>query len=263
LADRIGAAIDPLFTSYPRSMSDAWSAALGYSAQIYFDFSGYSDMAVGLGRLFGYRLDRNFNQPYLAATPSEFWDRWHVTLSAWLRDYLYIPLGGNRRGRARTQVNLMATMALGGLWHGASWNFVAWGILHGLLLVLYRQFPNFIRCPRVLRTVVLQLAVVFCWVTFRARTFGQTLVVWRAMLGTSVAGVGPVRAWIGLAVSVIGFAAAHWLENRLLGDSYRRQIALDHWERVPPGLRGMAAAFVLAACCLLLLDGTTFIYFRF
>jgi alginate O-acetyltransferase complex protein AlgI len=263
LADRIGAVTDPLFATPAAHVSDAWSAALGYSAQIYLDFSGYSDMAVGLGLLFGYRLDRNFNQPYLAASPSEFWERWHITLSAWLRDYLYIPLGGNRHGKARTQANLMATMALGGLWHGASWNFVAWGVLHGLLLVVYRAFPNLVRGPRALRVCVLQLAVVFCWIPFRARTFGQTLGLWGAMVGLNHTPLGSARVWLALAAGTAVFAVAHGLEHRMLGDSGRRERALAAWTRVPPALRGVGGALVLAGCCLLLLDGTTFIYFRF
>jgi alginate O-acetyltransferase complex protein AlgI len=113
---------------------DAWAGALAYTAQLYFDFSGYSDMAIGLGRLFGIRLPVNFNSPYKAVNIIEFWRRWHMTLSRFLRDYLYIPLGGNRRGRPRRYLNLMITMLLGGLWHGAAWTFVVWGAVHGLLL---------------------------------------------------------------------------------------------------------------------------------
>ncbi|MFH1918966.1 MAG: MBOAT family O-acyltransferase [Planctomycetota bacterium] len=115
-----------------------WLGAIGFSVQIYCDFSGYSDMAIALGRMLGYRLPRNFDRPYLARSPGEFWQRWHISLSTWLRDYLYIPLGGNRHGRWLTLRNLMVTMLLGGLWHGASWNFLLWGFLHGLALGVHR-----------------------------------------------------------------------------------------------------------------------------
>src|SRR5207247_2879274 len=113
-----------------------WIALFGYAAQIYCDFSGYSDMAVGLAHTLGFKLPRNFNCPYLAANVGELWQRWHISLSSWLRDYLYLPLGGSRRGRFITCRNLIATMALAGLWHGAAWNFVCWGLFHGILLAL-------------------------------------------------------------------------------------------------------------------------------
>jgi len=138
IADRLGNLVDPLLT--PTSTLDlahAWLALFGYAFQIYFDFSGYSDMAIGLGRLFGIELPQNFNSPYKAVSPRDFWRRWHMTLSFWLRDYLYISLGGNRCPPARRRFNLMATMVLGGLWHGASWTFAAWGAWHGLLLLLH------------------------------------------------------------------------------------------------------------------------------
>jgi alginate O-acetyltransferase complex protein AlgI len=161
-----------------------WLAAIGYSIQIYCDFSGYSDMAIGTARMIGYDLPENFNMPYAAASVTEFWRRWHMTLSAWLRDYLYIPLGGNRRGAARTYVNLMLTMLLGGLWHGASWNFVLWGGLHGVALAIHRfyrqrahgrELPAFIAWPMTL------LFVVLCWVPFRAAHFGDTVQFIRGM----------------------------------------------------------------------------------
>ena len=130
---------------------DAWFGLFGYAFQIYFDFSGYSDMAVGLALMMGFVLIQNFDSPYKADSITEFWRRWHISLSTWLRDYLYIPLGGNRKGPVRTYVNLMTVMLLGGLWHGASWNFVIWGAIHGGMLAferaqgkdsLYRRLPH-------------------------------------------------------------------------------------------------------------------------
>ncbi len=138
VADTVAQVCDPMFArvaagAHP-SLAEAWAAAGTYTLQIYFDFSGYSDMAIGLALMFGFRLPLNFAAPYRAASIREFWRRWHITLSRFLRDYLYIPLGGNRAGRARQAANVVATMLLGGLWHGAAWTFVAWGGLHGLAL---------------------------------------------------------------------------------------------------------------------------------
>src|SRR5262249_40180763 len=161
-----------------------WLATLAYALQIYCDFSGYTDMALGSAHLLGYKLAQNFNMPYLAANISEFWRRWHISLSSWLRDYLFIPMGGSRGTTLRTNRNLLATMALGGLWHGASWTFVVWGILHGILLILHRGFASFCK-PRprldwLLRSppgTAVRIGVTFAcvclgWVFFRATTFG-------------------------------------------------------------------------------------------
>src|SRR4051812_731697 len=159
VADTLAAFVNPALADY-RSLSTvgAWLAMLGYTFQLYFDFSGYSTMAVGLGYLFGLRLPQNFNSPYKATDPSDFWRRWHISLSTVLRDYLYIPLGGNRDGEAKTYRNLMLTMLLGGLWHGAGWTFIVWGGYHGLLLSLYRRFGHWWdRLPVLLRQVAMFL----------------------------------------------------------------------------------------------------------
>ena len=155
---------------------EAWSAALSYTFQLYFDFSGYSDMAIGLSRMFGIRLPLNFDSPYKATSIIDFWRRWHMTLSRFLRDYLYIPLGGNRKGPARRYINLLTTMVLGGLWHGAGWTFIVWGTLHGVNLcinhaiaavrdriVLPSSFALLERCLAWLTTFI---AVVVAWVFF-------------------------------------------------------------------------------------------------
>src|SRR5262249_49088969 len=139
--------IDPALLRYgDLSATSAWLCMLGYAYQLYFDFSGYSDMAVGLGYLFGLRLPQNFNSPYKAVDIADFWRRWHISLSSFLRDYLYIPLGGGRGASSTVYQNLMITMLLGGLWHGASWTFVVWGGYHGFLLILNRRFGELWAC---------------------------------------------------------------------------------------------------------------------
>src|SRR4029077_290314 len=180
----VAAYINPMLSSYSSlGFGAAWIAALGYTFQLYFDFSGYSDMAVGLGYLFGLRIPQNFNAPYRALGITDFWRRWHISLSTWLRDYLYIPLGGNRKGSGRTYVNLMLTMLLGGLWHGANWTFVVWGLLHGVALAAHK-FSLEIRpkgeaagkrsdgpIARVIGWTVTTAFVTVCWVFFRAPNF--------------------------------------------------------------------------------------------
>ena len=138
LANPCGKIADLAFDAGSLGLLDAWYGAAAYAFQIYFDFSGYSDMAIGLGLMLGFMFAKNFDSPYRAQSITEFWHRWHISLSTWLRDYLYVPLGGNRKGTARTYVNLFVVMLLGGLWHGAAWNFVIWGGLHGTMLALER-----------------------------------------------------------------------------------------------------------------------------
>jgi alginate O-acetyltransferase complex protein AlgI len=171
LANPCGKVADTVFDAGSVLVLDAWYGALAYAFQIYFDFSGYTDMAIGLGLMLGFVFPKNFDSPYKAESITDFWRRWHISLSTWLRDYLYIPLGGNRRGPRRTYVNLLAVMLLGGLWHGAAWNFVLWGGLHGLLLALERARGKqslFAPLPRQLRVAGTFLTVVVSWVLFRA-----------------------------------------------------------------------------------------------
>ncbi len=144
IADRMAVFCDPIFRDPDQYSTGAcWIAVLAYALRIYCDFSGYSDMALGLAHLFGYKLTNNFNMPYLSANVSEFWRRWHISLSTWLRDYVFIPLGGSRGSRWLNYRNLMITMTLGGLWHGAAWGYVLWGIAHGLMLVVHKQFKDY------------------------------------------------------------------------------------------------------------------------
>ena len=176
---------------------EAWTGALAYSFQIFFDFSGYSDMAIGLGRMFGYRLPINFNAPYRAVSVIDFWRRWHITLSRFLRDYLYIPLGGGRSGLVRRMINVGVVMLLGGLWHGAAWTFVVWGGLHGLGLawchMLNRFFPNgLFPKMRWMSVLITFLFVTFAWVFFRAESFDAA---WRVIAG--MAGLNGLGSGVG------------------------------------------------------------------
>lgn len=206
LADGAGIYADSFFASAkPESVpafADAWVGTASFALQIYFDFSGYSDMAIGLALIMGVAFPLNFNSPYKSTSIIDFWRRWHMTLSAFLRDYVYIPLGGNRKGGARRDINITATMLLGGIWHGASWNFVLWGALHGLGLVANRLWRDHaairgISMPKVAGWFLTMAFVLFAWVPFRAKDLAGTLTIWRAMLGIGDAAVlaGPGTLW--------------------------------------------------------------------
>jgi alginate O-acetyltransferase complex protein AlgI len=206
LADTLAAIVDPALAGYASlSTVGTWVAMLGYAFQLYFDFSGYSTMAVGLGLLFGLRIPQNFNSPYKALDPSDFWRRWHISLSSCLRDYLYVGLGGNRGGTAKTYRNLMLTMLIGGLWHGAAWTFVIWGGYHGLLLVAHRlTAPKWDRLPVMLRQAVMFLAVLVGWVFFRATSLKMALHLLSRMFLPTAGGLPPAMPLVML---VLGIAA--------------------------------------------------------
>jgi len=195
LADPISTIVSPIFQksqSGPLEFFEGWVASLGYTAQLYFDFSGYSDMAIGIALMFGITLPVNFNSPYRAASIIEFWKRWHISLSLFLRDYLYIPLGGNRVSRARWYVNLLMVMCIGGFWHGAGWNYLIWGGLHGSFLVVNnmwrRNVPDQIRESLLLRPicfVITFLCVVLAWIFFRAPDISSAINIINGMIGNT------------------------------------------------------------------------------
>lgn len=167
----------------------AWAGIAGYTVQIYFDFSGYSDMAIGIGHMLGFKFPENFKTPYSTSSIREFWQRWHITLSSWFRDYLYIPIGGNRKGLPRTCLNLFIVFFLCGLWHGAGWGFIVWGLWHGLFLSLERTMLLKTKCvvPFVLRHTYVLLVVMIGWVFFRTSTVGNAFLYLKAMAGTATA----------------------------------------------------------------------------
>jgi alginate O-acetyltransferase complex protein AlgI len=186
LANGCGKIADVTFAAGSIHWIDAWYGSIAYAFQIYFDFSGYSDMAIGLGLMFGFVFPKNFSSPYKSASITEFWQRWHISLSTWLKEYLYIPLGGNRKGRGRTAANLMIVMFLGGLWHGASWNFIIWGLLHGSLLGFERNMGRrsfYFKLRRPLRVAITFVLVVIAWVFFRATTMPAALNYLGSMFG--------------------------------------------------------------------------------
>jgi alginate O-acetyltransferase complex protein AlgI len=198
LANPCGKIADTAFGAGSVGLFDAWYGVCAYAFQIYFDFSGYSDMAIGLGLLLGFRFPKNFDSPYRSRSITEFWRRWHMSLSRWLRDYLYIPLGGNRKGRGRTYVNLGVVMVLGGLWHGAAWTFVLWGSFHGALLAVERlrgKERATAALPEPLRVAVTFFLVLLSWVLFRADDLDHALRYFGSMFG--VVAARPEAALLG------------------------------------------------------------------
>ena len=254
----------------------AWLGVSCYTIQIYFDFSGYSDMAIGLGRMLGFRFPENFLHPYISRSLREFWRRWHISLSTWFRDYLYIPLGGNRRGTARTGANLLIVFFLCGLWHGAQWTFVAWGLWHGLFLALERLGGERLggRAPAPLAHLYTLLVVMCGWVLFRAGDFGRALAFFRALAGWGAPGGRPLgvelltpEVALALAAGALGSTPIlPRLQERWRAFAGSREGPLrPALEALAGGAQAAALAGLLLLCAVSLSSGTynPFIYFRF
>jgi D-alanyl-lipoteichoic acid acyltransferase DltB (MBOAT superfamily) len=282
LADSLVGYVTPAFAAAaagaPVGLADAWIAVFAFTLQLYYDFSGYSDMAIGLALMFGVRLPLNFDSPYKATSLIDFWRRWHMTLSRFLRDYLYIPLGGNRRGPARRYANLAVTMLLGGLWHGAGWTFVAWGGLHGIGLIVNHAWRA--GAPSRRAAIPSGLAwgltlgfVVLTWVPFRARDVPAALVMWAGMAGANglfsaqsalAGGLSTPLAWLAALLAVALFApntqqllsqpAELVVPARATPSRWRPTM---RWALVAGLLFGVAVSFVMAH------RPTEFLYFRF
>jgi alginate O-acetyltransferase complex protein AlgI len=261
IADQVALLVDPVYAAPGDfSTSALWAATVAYAIQIYCDFSGYSDMAIGCAHAFGLRLPQNFDLPYFSLNIAEFWRRWHISLSTWLRDYLYIPLGGNRGSSAATYRNLLVTMLLGGLWHGAAWTFVFWGAYHGALLAVHRALP----WPRWLdrpvfapaRAGVTFLSVCLGWVLFRARSLADAGTIYARLFSpaTGVSLPPEVVAVFALLLAVV--LAAHLVGRFADVDALARRLP------VPVAAAAFAAAFV-AAQLLMPDEGGAFIYFQF
>lgn len=270
LADSLSPYVDGLF-AHGASLGgvNAWLAAYLFAFQIYFDFSAYSDMAVGSGAMLGFRLPQNFRTPYVSANPAEFWRRWHITLSNWMRDYVYIPLGGSRKGLPRQLLYLVLAMGFSGLWHGAAWTFVLWGAYHGLLAALHklgrlswesgrgRASPEH-PLHRVLAVAVNFHLVTLGWVFFRAPDTATALAMVRRMLAPAaftLAGVSTTALFM-----VVLLYLLHVAEYLVRGDG----AASGLWRRVPAPVRGLAYAMaVLAVMVFTRSEQVSFIYFRF
>jgi len=270
IADTLALFADNGFGMTDLSLAAGWITALSYTLQIYFDFSGYSDMAVGLGKMFNIDIPFNFRSPYRSESISEFWRRWHITLGRALSTYVYKPLGGNRRGLARTCVNLFLTFLVSGLWHGAAWTFILWGALHGLFVVAERILKQPLRkIPKPVRVCGTFLLVTALWVLFRADGFGQALEVWRGMVAFGNPGISQLDTVVGTA-AYIDFPLALdcvyilLLEAILLFVVFRCPNSSDLLDRFTPSRKTMVAAAVLFTVALLCLTReSVFIYFNF
>ena len=272
IANVLGEQADAIFKLDPATLSasTAWLGALAYTFQIYFDFSGYSDMAIGLGRLMGFQFPENFNNPYVSRSITEFWQRWHITLGRWMRDYLYIPLGGNRVAPSRLYVNLWTVFILSGFWHGAAWNFVAWGAYHGLLLILDRLFLLRVYARLGALSIIPSFIImVVGWVLFRAETLAGALAYAGRLLGSSASNEGSgapllitARFWtvLGVAVVVAFAAAVPPVERWEL-----RTLTAGHFTARGSACITLATAALLLGSMLFLIGNSfnPFIYFRF
>lgn len=274
LANPLGQMADAVFNLPPNELSTAavWLGAASYSLQIYYDFSGYSDMAIGLGRMFGFTFLENFNFPYISRSIQEFWRRWHISLSNWFRDYLYIPLGGNRKGAKRTILNLFLVFFLCGFWHGASWTFVFWGLFHGFFLALERGAWGRIleKLPQLVRHAYVLLVVLVGWIFFRAETFDQGMQLVSILFGGQQTSSLPYGIFIRqnplfyltLACAVVCMAPSF----TFLGERLQRLRGMHApLSRIQPLVRlsCFCAMFVLSLASLASGVYNPFIYFRF
>ena len=261
LANNIGALWDRYAAASSLTLAGAWLGALAFSLQLYFDFSGYSDMAIGLGRMLGFEFLENFRYPYISRSVTEFWRRWHISLGTWFRDYLYIPLGGNRRGLRRQLLNILIVWSLTGLWHGANWTFLLWGLYYAFFLILEKVFLlRYLKRSRVLGRVYTLTAAVFGWVLFQLDSPGKVFAYWKAMLGLAGTGLaGAEDLYLARSfgsVLLISVLAATPLGKRI-------------YDRFSPQVKGAITPVLiitcLAVCTAYLVDATynPFLYFRF
>ncbi len=270
VADAAALAADRVFAAPPGVVGPglAWIGVVAYTLQIYFDFSGYSDMAIGLGRIIGFRFKENFDCPYISASITEFWQRWHISLSTWMRDYLYVPLGGNRHGELRTRVNVVAVFALSGFWHGAAWTFLVWGLYHGALSVVERTAPiRRLRAwlPRSLNVAGTMLLVAIGWVFFRAPTIGTASNLLAAMFGRAATAARPeimLRGQIlpNRSLFVLSLAVVIVVLPAVLGEARTRALSV----RVRPlALALVPLALALSIARLVTSGFSPLIYFKF
>lgn len=262
LANSAGTIADAAFGADVLTSSSAWWGILAYHFQIYFDFCGYSDMAVGLGRMLGFEFIKNFDSPYRSVSMTDFWRRWHISLSSWIRDYLYISLGGNRRGTAMTYFNLLLAMFLCGLWHGANVTFVCWGIFQAFFLISERLMGKrsiYERLPVILRVILTNIIVMFGWVLFRSSDLPQAAMYWKTMLGI----VRPNGASVLLQTGL--FSVSHVAEMAICAVFMWQPVQAYEWVKTlsPVKYAALSAAFLLAVAAMYTQAFNPFLYFQF
>lgn len=243
----------------------AWLGAFAYMFQIYFDFSGYSDMAIGLGKMFGFEFNMNFNYPYVSKSITEFWRRWHISLSSWFRDYVYIPLGGNRVSKIKHIRNLLIVWFLTGLWHGAAWNFVAWGLYYGVILIIEKYFlsPVLDRLPDVVRHIYSIVLVVIGWVLFFSSSFGQAADYIRVMFGAGAHGFADRESMYLLTSNLILWLILIFGSTPLVHFRYEHMLRTKKWNTTIINSVVYAALFIVCIAYLVTETYNPFLYFRF
>lgn len=271
IADSVAPLADAMFAVPNPTLAESWLGALAYTMQLYFDFAGYSAMAIGLALMIGFRFAENFNMPYISRSITEFWRRWHISLSTWLRDYLYIPLGGNRKGVVRTYVNLFLVMLLGGLWHGANFTFILWGVWHGGILVVERLTGYDKKAATLWWSLPLCfIAVVIGWVMFRAHHVGDAFDMYAGMLGLNGLPIRPETAWMASreTLTMLLVAIGIVIAEPRLRHTWEPQITVgpDGTAVASTSLVKAAGLSALAILCLMRLAEQTyspFLYFQF
>ena len=276
IANTMAQAADVIFSAQSSEINilTAWIGAIAYMFQIYYDFSGYSDMAIGLGKMFGFHFLENFQYPYGASSIKDFWRRWHISLSSWFKEYLYIPLGGNRKGRFRTCINKLIVFLFTGLWHGANWTFVIWGLFHGFFLLLEEYVPYIKKLPGFILHIYTLLVVCIGFVVFRADSIGQGVF----FIGQMFSGFNMNQSSVSLAVQqmtpwfvfvliagIIGAAPIKALSDKIRNKLTGRDVVvLGKWRIVELSL--YILSIILLCWCMIRLSGDAynpFIYFRF
>jgi len=277
IADPLALVAAEVFAIHPMDMAIpiAWLGIICYTLQIFFDFSGYSDMAIGIGRMLGFKFLENFNFPYISKSIQEFWRRWHISLSNWFRDYLYIPLGGNRKGNVRTYVNLIIVFLVTGIWHGAAWNFLIWGIYHGFFLIIERLgLKNFLKkLPNFLNHIYCLLVVMIGWVFFNARDLPYALGYIKTMFGwnngwdySPIINMDNYRTFILIAGIILSMPIFYWLDGKL--KNYMKGYSLQRKRKIlnTKGFLFNGVTMLLLFICIIEVASSSyspFIYFRF
>jgi alginate O-acetyltransferase complex protein AlgI len=263
-SDRLAVIVDQIFDSGISGLdymtfnsASLFLGALAFSFQIYLDFSAYTDIARGLGKILGINLIQNFNHPYRASSFKDFWRRWHISLSTWFRDYVFIPLGGSRRSFSRTQINILIVFTISGLWHGANYNFILWGILHGIMLCFENTFNNFIKNYRAIWRIVTQLLIILLWIFFRSEGPLQAVFIISKILLPTTGGVNILSTW-NLALILISFLFIHY-ESYLRKFAKTKIVLIDRY----PIFSGILYSFVISSIFILKEVTNDFVYFQF